>query len=106
MMRRRWIVVVLGFGLLTGLWAVSGTKAVEDRAGKGVLVGLRVGQPIVLKDLGLVYEVSTLGGALPTGQEIVEVGADFLVVKDVAHVETRIPVTSIKAITRIVVPGR
>ena len=50
MMRRRRIVVVFGAGLLIGLWAASGARALEDRAGRGLLAALKVGQPIVLED--------------------------------------------------------
>ena len=67
----------------------------------GLFAGLRVGQPVTLKDLGVAYEVGVTGDRFPTGHEVIEVAKDGLVVRDVAGaVETRIPVTSNKAVTR------
>ena len=42
---------------------------------------------------------------IPLGQKVIEVGVDYVVVEDAAGVtDTRIPVTSIKAITKLKVP--
>jgi hypothetical protein len=105
-MRRKAVILAFGLGILAGIGLLRSTTAVEGRGVKGVFVGLRAGQPVVLKDLGTAYEVSTMGGE-KTGQVIVEVGDDYLVVKDeIGAVETRIPVTSVKAVVRIAAGGR
>ena len=91
----------LGVSILVGLAGMTRTRAIEGRTGVGLFAGLRVGQPVTIKDLGLAYEVGVMVDRFPTGREIAEVGTDYLVVRDVTGaVETRIPVTSIKAVTR------
>jgi hypothetical protein len=46
-------------------------------------------------------------GGEETGFQVVEVGGDYLVLKDmIGAVETRIPVTSVKAVVRITASGR
>lgn len=100
-MRRTFPAVVAVIGLLVAVGATSWTGAIEPQRGTGVLAGLRVGQPVALQDVGTAYEVRVLDEPFPTGEEIVEVGVDYLVVKSLAGVETRIPVTSIKAVIRV-----
>lgn len=85
----------LALGLVIGMASVRG---VEPSAAKGLLAGLKVGRPVTLKDLGSVYEVRLMDEPLPTGEEVAEVGEGYLVVRSVAGVETRVPVTSIKAV--------
>ena len=98
--------VVTAIGLTVGVGATSWTGAIESQGGKGVLGGLRVGQAVTLKDVGAVCEVRVPDEQLPTGAEVAEVGVDYLVVKAVAGIETRIPVTSIKAVIRTDEVGR
>lgn len=103
-MRHRGILLVLGAGLLIGSASAGRDGAVDHDGGTGLLDGLKVGQPVTLKDLGVAYEVGVMGDRFPTGHEVVEVGADYLVVRDVAGaVESRIPVTSIKAVVRVMI---
>ncbi len=80
---------------------ISRTTAFDGRPAPGLFAGLKVGRPVVLKDEGVAYEIDVMDDQPSTGQEVAEVGGDYLVIKDVAGVETRIPVTSIKAIVRI-----
>lgn len=106
-MRRRILSFALGVSIRGGLAGTTRTAAIEGRTGGGLFSGLRVGQPVTLKDLGAAYEVGVMGDRFPTGREVAEVGADCLVVRDVTGVvEPRIPVTSIKAVTRIMAPSR
>jgi hypothetical protein len=101
-MKRRGILLALGAGVLVGSASAGRDGAVDHDGGTGLLGGLKVGQPVTLKDLGVAYEVGVMGDRFPTGQEVAEVGADYLVVRDVTEaVETRIPVTSIKAVVRV-----
>ena len=88
-------------GLLIGITTTSWTGAIEPQSGKGVFAGLKVGLPVTLKDVGAAYEVRVLDVAIPTVEQVAEVGIDYLVVKNGAGIETRIPVTSIKAVIRV-----
>jgi hypothetical protein len=88
-------------GLVLGMTAVSGSRGVEPQGGRGVLAGLRVGQPVTLQDVGSAYVVRVTDVEVPTGEEVAEVGEGYVVVKTQAGVETRIPMTSIKAVVRV-----
>jgi hypothetical protein len=62
---------------------------------------LKVGQSLTLKDAGDRYTLSVIEGdlKLPQSHTVAEVGQDFVVVKDFVGVtETRIPLTSVKAV--------
>jgi hypothetical protein len=85
-------------GLVLGVTAVAGTKGVNPQEGRGVLAGLKVGQPVTLQDAGSAYVVRVMDVGVPTGEEVAEVGEGYLVVKTQAGIETRIPVTSVKAV--------
>lgn len=98
---RRQVLGAVVLGLVIGMITISGTRGIEPEQAKGVLAGLKVGQPVTLKDLGSVYEVRVMDDKLPTGEVVAEVGVDYLVVKSEAGIETRIPVTSIKAVLRV-----
>jgi hypothetical protein len=100
-MRRLVLGVVVVLGLMVGISTTSWTRGIEPQGGKGVFAGLKVGQPVTLKDVGAAYEVSLLDEPIPTGQTVSEVGVDYLAIKSEAGIETRIPVTSIKAVIRI-----
>ena len=105
-MRRHWVVFCVGLGFLAGMASAPITGAVEGPAGKGLFSGLKAGRSVGLKDVGAAYEITVMGDE-PLGHEVVEVGTDYLVLRDVAGwTETRIPVSSIKSVTRVVLPGR
>lgn len=75
----------------------------EDRQ-PGALAPLRKGQFVTLKEDAGGYKIGHMSG-VESGYKVVEVGADFVVVEDVAQVaETRIPVYSIKSVTITRVP--
>ena len=70
----------------------------QDKGRKGFLSVLKEGQGIVLKEATGRYEITLMEG----GHKIIEVGPDYIVAEDIAGViETRIPIFSIKCITRI-----
>jgi hypothetical protein len=100
-MRRLWMVVVAVIGLLIVITTTSWTGAIEPQSGKGVFAGLKVGQPVTLKEVGAAYEVNFLDEPIPTAEKVSEVGVDYLVIKSEAGIETRILVTSIKAVIRL-----
>lgn len=75
----------------------------QEKARKGFLSVLKEGQTVVLKEAAGRYEITLMEG----GYKVIEVGPDYVVVEDLAGVtETRIPVYSIKSITRIKGPKR
>ena len=51
------------FGLLIGMTWTTWTRGIEPQSGKGVFAGLKVGQPVTLKDEGAAYEVRVLDNA-------------------------------------------
>lgn len=92
---RRSILAAAVVGVLVGAMAAGG---VEGKRPSGVLAGLTVGRPLSLKKLENAYEINVLSEKFPTGEEVAEVGDDFVVVKSLAGYETRIPITSIRAV--------
>ena len=80
------------------LVCLSPAASGQDKGRKGFLSVLKEGQGIVLKEAAGRYEITLMEG----GHKVIEVGPDYVVVGDVAGVtETRIPIFSIKSITRI-----
>jgi hypothetical protein len=98
---RRLVLGSVVLGLVIGMASTTWTRGIEPQGGKGVFAGLKVGQPVMLKDVGVVYEVRVLDEPIPTVEAVAEIGIDYLGVKNEAGIETRIPVTSIKAIIRV-----
>ena len=67
----------------------------------GVLSTLKVGKAVNLKDDGQRYLITVIDGEmnLPQSHKVLEVGTDFIVLEDFTGFnETRIPLTSIKAV--------
>lgn len=67
----------------------------------GVLATLKIDQLVNVKDTGERFLITVIEGEakLPVPHTIVEVGQDFVVVKDFTGLnETRIPITSIKSV--------
>jgi hypothetical protein len=101
-MNRRLIALLLSAFLVLGLSTVTGHG--QEKSRKGFLSILKEGQSISVREVGGRYEITFIKGVQP-GHKIVEVGADYLVVEDIAGVtETRIPIYSIKSIVRVKVP--
>ena len=72
----------------------------------GVLAGLKPGMPIMLTDKTGRFEVGILPGVPgPLGHEVIAVGEDYLVVKDITGVtETWIPIFSIACVKTTKLP--
>lgn len=86
------------------LLTIPTTSHGQDKPRKGFLAVLKEGQTVMLKENAGKFEI-TLMKNFPVGHKIIEVGADYVVVEDAAGVsETRIPVTSIKAIVKLKIP--
>ena len=73
----------------------------------GVLSTLKVGQTLIVKEVGDRYLLTIIEGQPGIQADIVlEVGQNYVVVEDLPKVhETRIPVTSIKAVVTVRIPS-
>ena len=82
----------------------TATSHGQEKARKGFLSVLKEGQSVSVREVVGRFEI-TLMKDVKLGQQVIEVGADYLVIEDIAGVkETRIHVTSIKSITRLKLP--
>jgi hypothetical protein len=83
--------------LAIGLFAASGKAPASAR---GVLSVLRVDQQVNVKDTPGGYEIGVFeDNPGPLGSKVIEVGSEYLVVRDIANVTTtRIPIYSVKAV--------
>lgn len=95
---RRSILVAATLGVLVGAMTAGG---VEGKRASGVFAGLTAGRPVSLNERGDAYEINVLSEKFPTGEEVAEVGDDFIVIKSLGGYETRIPITSIRAVVWI-----
>jgi hypothetical protein len=69
---------------------------------RNIFSSLKVGQSVTLKDEGSAYSISFFDDDMPLAHKVVEIGDDFVVVRDVAGVrETLIPVFSLKGIEKV-----
>jgi hypothetical protein len=69
---------------------------------QGVLAPLKIGQPVALQDRGGSYEIRLVDVEVPMGHTVVDVGQDFVVLKDIAEAsESRIPIFAVKAVVLV-----
>ena len=82
--------------------ALSSSFAVEPaKKSKGIFSSLKVGQPVTLKDEGTGHSISFFEEEFPLTHRVVEVGEDYVVVRDIAGVtDTVVPVSSLKGIVK------
>lgn len=74
---------------------------------RSVFSSLKVGQSVTLKDRGSLYEIGTMDEAAPLAHRVVEIGDDYLVVRDDAEVVVlRIPATAVRAVIHVKVRGK
>jgi hypothetical protein len=104
-MRRAIIgIVLLGIVVLASSLAFS-QRGGEEKGHGGVLSVLSKGQAVSLKEVSGRYEIGIIPEAM-LGCKVVEVGADYVVVKDIAGVtELHIPIYSIKAVSILKATG-
>ena len=90
-------------GLSGALIVTTATRSTEDtKRSKGVFSSLRVGQSISLKDEGSAFSITTFEPELPQSHKVVEVGSDYIVVRDIAEItDTLVPIYSIKSIVKV-----
>jgi hypothetical protein len=72
----------------------------QEQNGEGILSVLSKGQSVSLNDIAGRHEITILpNGPKMLGYEVIEVGRDYVVLEDIAHVkEIRIPIYSVKAV--------
>jgi hypothetical protein len=97
--KRTWMCLgVLGALLVT----VAARSAEDAKRSKGAFSSLKVGQAISLKNEGSDFTITFFEAELPQSHKIMEIGDNFIVVRDIADVaETSIPIYSIKAIVKV-----
>lgn len=91
------LIALLAALLLTPLFA---QQDVQPKV-TGIFSTLKAGQTLNVKETGERYMLTVIEGEskLPQSHTVLEVGQDFVVVKDFTGLnETRIPLTSIKAV--------
>lgn len=86
------------------LLTIPATSHGQEKPRKGFLAVLKEGQTVTVKENAGSYEITMMKN-IPLGHKVIEVGSDYVVVEDAAGIiETRIPVTSIKAIIKLKIP--
>ncbi len=89
-----WIVVAVAIAALVG--------AKDAEKPKGVFSMPKVGQAVNLKDHGSAYSFGSIEPEVPLSHTVVEVGEDYVVIRDIVGVEeTVVPVYSLKAIEMV-----
>ena len=93
---KNWIWIVVLIAVATALGAQNAQKP------KGVFSMLNVGQAVSLKDHGSAYSISFTEPEVPLGHSVIEVGEDYVVVRDITGVkDVVVPVYAVKAIEKV-----
>jgi hypothetical protein len=101
--------VLLVATLVAVTWAVvpTGSSQPPQASRKSVFSSLKVGQSVTLKDKGPAWEIGTADDEAPQTHKVAEVGDDYIVLHDEAgSVESRIPVTAVRAVVRVRTKGK
>ena len=99
-MKKAWLLAV---PLVVAAMAVMAVYAQEaPQPAGGVFAGLRIGQNIAMADAGAAVQLTVFAQERPGPYKITELGADYLVIQDLACLnEHRIPITSVKMVTSV-----
>ena len=63
---------------------------------------LKVGQAVNLKDHGSAYSIGFVEPEVPLGYTVIEIGEDYVVVRDIAGVkDVVVPVYSLKSVEKV-----
>lgn len=94
---------LLAIALVAATWMISPAKSQPESASSATIFSsLRAGEQVIVKDAGQLVEISTISGVDAGTHTVVEIGDDFIVLRDVAKVTlSRVPVYAIKAIVEI-----
>lgn len=78
------------------------TSQPPSAAKKTVFSSLKVGQSVTLKEKGPLWEVGTTDDEAPLTHKVAEIDDGYIVLRDEAGaVETRIPVTAVRAVVHV-----
>jgi hypothetical protein len=92
---------LVGVTVVMLLFAVT-LGADETKNPKGVFSALKVGQSVSLKDEGSAFTITFFEPDLPQSHKVIEIGDNFIVVRDIAEVtDTTILLYSVKAIVKV-----
>lgn len=99
----RWL---LPMGLLAGiavaLLVSSGASQPQPTPKKTLFSTLKLGQSVTLTEKGSAWDIGTVDDEAPLTHRVVEVGDDYIVLRDEAgSVETRLPATAIRAVVHV-----
>ena len=96
----RKIIAILLLGMVAFGTSFAFSQRGEEHGRGGVLSVLSKGQAVGVKDVSGRYEISVIPDMEILGYKVVDVGSDYLVVRDITGVtELRIPIYSIKAVS-------
>ncbi|HMP57721.1 MAG TPA: hypothetical protein PKD86_00085 [Gemmatales bacterium] len=97
----RYITVLIAVVVLAVLLSTA-TSQQPPTARRTVFSTLKIGQAVSLKEKAGLYEISTTDEGGPLTHKVVEVGDDYLVLRDEAGtVEWRIPVSAVRAVVHV-----
>ena len=101
-MTKTWLAAVSIAVLVLVTFSTVSKSDNDAKARRGLFTTLRVGQSANLKDVGTAYEISTFDNDLPLSHTVVEIGEDYLVMRDIANViDTRIAIYAVKSVSHI-----
>lgn len=103
-MNTRWPVLLVGILATVMLALVVSTGASQPTPApkKTVFSTLKVGQSVTLKEKGSAWEICTMDEEAPLTHKVAEIGDEFIALRDEAgSVETRIPVTAVRAVVHV-----
>lgn len=94
---------LLAIALVAATWMISPAQSQPESASRATIFSsLRAGEQVIVKDAGQLVEISTISGVEAGTHTVVEIGDDFIVLRDVAKVTTsRVPIYAIRAIVEI-----
>lgn len=107
MLRKRWLMLLALLAAVVVAFTVStGTSQQPPAPKKTVFSTLKVGQSVTLKEKGSAWEICTIDDEVLT-HKLAEVSDDFIVLREEAgSVETRIPVTAVRAVVHVRTKGK
>jgi len=98
--------IALYLSAFVAVASFTATSHGQEKARKEFLSVFKEGQSVSVKEVAGRFEI-TLMKDVKLGPKVIEVGADYLVIEDIAGVtESRIHVTSIKSIVKLKLPKK
>jgi hypothetical protein len=98
----------IGFVLLVAIIAIATITVsgqAPDKPKQGFLSALKTDQQVIVKEITGRYEITVMEGMPgPMTHKVIELNDEYIVVEDLAMLETRIPIYSVKSIVTIRLP--